>query len=93
MSGIIDELWYGNIESCVSFGKENHKVRQLEKLIGNRQQKIEEILSDEGREVFEKYTEVINEYIPVVQQQSFCDGFTLGTKLTAEAMVKAESVI
>jgi len=93
MAGIISELWYGNIEPCVSFGKENHKVRQLEKLIGNRQQKTEEILSDEGREMFEKYTEAVNEYISVVQQQSFCDGFALGTKLTAEAMVKAESVI
>ena len=77
----------------MTFGKENLKVRQLEKLIGNRRQKIEEILSDEGREGFEKYIEAINEYIAVVQQQSFCDGFTLGTRLTAEAMVKAESVI
>lgn len=45
------------------------------------------------KELFEKYNDCMNEYIAAISEQAFCDGFCVGTKITAEALSAAEELI
>ena len=55
-------------------------------LLQRNGERLEECLDEKENEVFEKYNDCVKECIAVLCEQSFCDGFCLGTKLAAEAL-------
>lgn len=58
-------------------------------MVGNAE-KLEEILNETEKQVFEKYNDCMYEYAAVSNEQSFCGGFCLGAKITMEAIFGAE---
>lgn len=93
MTNTISQLWNGNLEPIRFLGKNNTELKQLEKLMQDNLKKIEENLDDKQKEVFEKYNSCIDEYLVVLSEQAFCDGFCLGTKIFTEAISGAEQVL
>ena len=55
--------------------------------------KIKTKLNDETKENLEKYVDCVNDYVLLISEQSFCDGFCLGSKISAEALVGAEQFL
>ena len=86
MTETIARLWRGELEPARYSGMNNPEIKQLENLLQCNGEKLVEYLSAKGNDIFEKYNDCIKEYISVLSEQSFCDGFCLGTKITAEAL-------
>ena len=85
----IEQLWRGNIDPIANFGCGDNNVNLLEAELCKRFDELEEKYKDE----MIKLRKTINDYINVLQKQSFCEGFSLGTKIIAESFITAETLV
>ncbi len=90
MTKTIAQLWNGNLQPIQYSGKNNSEIKKLEHLLNRHLDNIEKTLNEQSKEVFQKYSDCINEYLLVLCEQCFCDGFCIGTKITSEALNNAE---
>lgn len=86
MMETIVRLWHGELEPVRYAGINDPNIKQLESLLQRNGEKLEKYLDEKGNDIFEKYNDCVKEYISVLSEQSFSDGFCLGTKLVAEAL-------
>ena len=93
MSKTIIKLWNGTLDPIRYLGKNNAEMRQLEDLIQRNLNELEENLNKNEKKLFEKYYDCINEYIIVISEQAFYDGFCRGTKIVAEALNEPEPIM
>ena len=88
MSGAITELWEGIIEpkrpSQIIETRLKHKLYLTEK----QHEELKKSLNEEQKESFEKYCDYREEYNLMLCEQSFCEGFSLGMRLAAEAFIQ-----
>lgn len=90
---IIPQLWNGHLEPIVHSGRYNKELKQLELYMERHLEKLEKILKEEEKLIFEKYSGCVEEYITLISEQSFTDGFSIGTKITVEALNGAEALV
>lgn len=93
MTKTIVELWNGNLNPIAYLATNNKEVKNLENLMQCNLEKLENSIDEKSQEIFEKYNDCINEYINILCEQSFCDGFCLGTKIVTESLNGAEQII
>lgn len=93
MTKTISELWSGNLDPITRLGMNNIEIEKMEKLMSDNYDKLKAKLNDETKEILEKYFDCVNDYVLLISEQSFCDGFCLGTKILAEALVSAEQLL
>lgn len=93
MTKTIAQLWNGSLEPVVHSGKDNQEIKKLENLLSRHLNKLENELDEKSKKLFEKYHDCINEYVILISEQTFCDGFCLGTKITTEALTGAEQIL
>lgn len=79
-------LWNGNLSPVRHLGENNAELRHLEELIKRNTDLLEAQLNDMQKNRWESYFMCIEEYLSLMTEQAFCDGFCLGTKLTTEAL-------
>ena len=84
----IAQLWNGHIEPVRHLGEENPQIDQLKAFMKDTYEKLEKNLDDKNKRLLEKYGRYICEYIVLVSEEAFCDGYCLGTKLTVQALTK-----
>ena len=56
-------------------------------------QELEPLLNDKQTELFRKYRNYCEEYLRLAQESAFCNGYSLATKITAEALLGTEKTI
>lgn len=93
MNNSIAQLWNGNIAPINGLGKNNYEAEQLEELIDHILKGFGEGLTKQQEEQFEKLVNNANEYISMITQEAFCDGFSVGTKLIIDAMTRTENIL
>lgn len=93
MTKTISQLWSGNLDPITRLGMNNIEIDKMEKLMSDNYDKLKDKLNDETKEFLEKYFDCVNDYVLLISEQSFCDGFCLGTKISAEALVSAEQLL
>lgn len=93
MTKTISQLWSGNLDPITRLGMNNIEIEKMEKLMSDNYDKLKDKLNDETKEILEKYFDCVNDYVLLISEQSFCDGFCLGTKISAEALVSAEQLL
>lgn len=93
MTKTISQLWSGNLDPITRLGMNNIEIDKMEKLMSDNYDKLKDKLNDETKEILEKYFDCVNDYVLLISEQSFCDGFCLGTKISAEALVSAERLL
>lgn len=93
MTKTISALWGGNLDPVKHLGEYNLEINKMEKLMSDNYDKLKAKLNDETKEILEKYAECVNDYGLLISEQSFCDGFCLGTKISAEALSASESLL
>ena len=86
----IEQLWQGNIDPIANFGGGHDEVHLLETEICKS---FDDLGESYNEEKILKLREKLNHYARVLQKKSFCDGFSLGCKITSEAFVNAEGLI
>lgn len=93
MSNTIAQLYRGQLDPKSVLGNGNIEMRRIEILIENNFNKLRENLNEETNIILDKYSQCIDEYIVLISEQSFCDGFCLGTRISSEAIGGAERVL
>ena len=84
MTNIISELWYGNIDPSLHLGENNTELKRAEKIFYKNIEKIENTSND--KELIEKIYDSLNEYLSLMCEQAFYNGFCIGTKISAQAL-------
>lgn len=93
MTKTIGMLWGGELSPGQYFGITNTKMRQQDHLVQDALNKLEQTLGESQRELLHQYCNRMEHYQFTAAEQAFCDGFCMGTRLTAEALIGAEKII
>ena len=58
---ILEEFWYGNIEPT-EYDTSSKEYKKLQELICRNEEKLRAAMTDDQKELFEKYTDCVREY-------------------------------
>ena len=81
MSGVIEELWYGNIDPQVQRVEGNKEIKNLLNLMGKNRDDLSTTLTDKQNEILEKYDDCVNEMYGLIELEIFSYAFRLGGRL------------
>ena len=84
---VLEDLWYGNINPHETFLNGNCRFKHLLSLMGRNRDKLSDTLTEQQKELLEKYDEAMNELHSVTEVEAFSYGFRLGVRLMIEASV------
>ena len=93
MTKFIEQLWHGNLEPSAYSGTKNKEIKRLENLMHKNLKSLEDEMNEKAKDVFGRYNCCIEEYISILTEQAFCDGFSIAIKLMTEAYGKAEEIV
>ena len=85
---VLEDLWYGNINPHETYLNGNCRFKHLLSLMGKSRDKLSDTLTEQQKELLEKYDDVINEMHSISEVESFSCGFSLGVRL----MMKSVSI-
>lgn len=82
---ILEEFWYGNIEST-EYDTSSKEYKKLQELICRNEEKLKATMTNEQKELFEKYTDCMWEHQTNTDCSIFQNGFKLGARMVLEVM-------
>ena len=82
---ILEEFWYGNIEPT-EYDTSSKEYKKLQELICRNEEKLRASMTDEQKELFEKYTDCVGECRTIADCLIFQNGFKLGARMMLEVM-------
>ena len=88
MKSIINELWHGNIVPQEDSRNNSGEMKELMGYIARHSEDLEKLLTDEQREIFDKFRECRNEYVSLAEAAIFEYAFKLGARLTLESLTE-----
>ena len=83
---ILEELWYGNIEPAEYDASPSKEYKELLHLISRNEEKLQATMTDEQKELFERYTDCVRENQVITDCLIFQTGFKLGARMMLEVM-------
>lgn len=83
---ILEDLWYGNIDPHEAILSDNRHYKSLLAIMGKNRDKLADTLTDQQRELLEKYDDVINEMHSITEVEAFSSGFSLAVRLMSECV-------
>lgn len=88
MAGVIEELWYGNIDPQTQRVEGNSEIKVLLNLMGKNRDELSGTLTDKQKEILEKYDDCVNEMYCIIERKTFEYGFRLGGRLMCETLTE-----
>ena len=82
---ILEEFWYGNIEPT-EYGTSPKEYKKQVELICKNEEKLKATMTDEQKELFEKYADCVREHQINTDCLIFQNGFKLGARMMLEVM-------
>ena len=79
-------IWYGNIEPTEYDTSSCKEHKKLLELICRNEEKLRATMTDEQKELFEKYTECVREHQTITDCLIFQNSFKLGARMMLEVM-------
>lgn len=86
MSQTIIDLWRGDIGPIDRCGFGDREANMLSLQMERTETKVESCLTDEQKELFQAFVQKTDRYYARMMELAFQEGFSLGSKLTAEAL-------
>ena len=83
---LLEEFWYGNIEPMEYDTSSYKEYKKLLELICRNEEKLKATMTDEQKELFEKYTDCVREYQTIADYLLFQNSFKLGARMIIEVM-------
>ena len=83
---ILEEFWYGNIEPTEYDTSSNKEYEKLVELICRNEEKLKATMTDEQKELFEKYEVCVQARQTVTDCLIFRNRFKLGARMMLEVM-------
>ena len=86
MQNILHELWYDNISPYADAVQETDEVKDMKEFAAKHYDMLREGLTDQQKEVLEKFVECDTELTSMREREIFKYAFRLGAKITFEVM-------
>ena len=86
MKRTITALWNGNLAPCDRCGADDPELFHLIDLMERNRENLYEITDPQQQKIFEKYVVCADEYLELLTERAFCDGFCLAGKLLTETL-------
>lgn len=83
---LLEEFWYGNIEPTEYDTSSNKEHKKLVEQIYRNEENLKATMTDEQKELFEKYTDCVRENQVITDCLIFQNGFKLGARIMLEVM-------
>ena len=83
---LLEEFWYGNIEPTEYDTNSCKEYKEVLRLITRNEEKLQATMTDEQKELFEKYTDYVREYQTITDCLLFQNSFKLGDRMMVEIM-------
>ena len=83
---ILEEFWYGNIEPTEYNTSSCTEYTKLQELICRNEEKLRATMTDQQKELFEKYTDCTREFQTITDCLIFQNGFKFGARIRLEVM-------
>ena len=83
---ILEEFWYGNIEPTDYDTSSCKEYKKLLELICRNEEKLQDTLTDEQKELFSRYVDCMREFQTMADCLLFQHSFKLGTRMMVELM-------
>ena len=88
MSSIIEEFYYGNIESQSLSTDITPKLKKKLSALVKKEEELSAMLPEKERELFANYVNAHNEFSSISNSDSFISGFRLGARFTYDTFIK-----
>lgn len=82
---VLEDLWYGNIRPVETYIEGNMEYKRLLRLASKNRERLENELSQNQLDLFEKYNTSANEMNSVSETAAFKFGFNLAVWLLTES--------
>ena len=86
MSKILDELWYGNVCPNDGYRESSKEARELLGYIANHHDRLQKGLTDEQKEILQKFDDCYAELTDINEREIFSYGFRLGARIAIEVL-------
>ena len=83
---ILEEFWYGNIEPAEYDTSSGKEYKELLQLISRNEDKLLATMTEEQKELFNKYADCVREYQVMAECLLFQNSFRLGGRMMLEVM-------
>ena len=83
---LLEEFWYGNIEPTDYDASSDKEYKKLQELICRNEEKLRATMTDEQKELFEKYSDCVREHQNITDCLIFQNSFKLGARMMREVM-------
>ena len=83
---ILEEFWYGNIEPTEYDTYSCKEYKKLQELICRNEEKLLATMTDEQKELFDRYTDALREHQALAERLLFQSSFKLGARMMLEVM-------
>ena len=88
MSNIIEDFYYGNLESQEINSELTPKLKKELSNLAEKEEQLTARLRGEDKELFQNYVSAYVEFSTTSNSDSFISGFRLGAKFTYDTFVK-----
>ena len=86
MRSIINELWHGNICPQTDSRNNSPEMKQLMEYMARHHDDLLKTMTDEQKEIFEKFDDCWSEYMSIAEKAIFVYAFKLGGRLMLEML-------
>ena len=86
MKSILEELWYGNICPETDSRTTTPEMKQLMKYMAQHHDNLMETMTDEQKDIFERFDDCWGEYASLAEKSIFVYAFKLGMRLAIEVL-------
>ena len=90
MRTVINELWNGNIIPQEDSRNNSPEMKELMEYMARHHDDLLKTMSDEQKEIFEKFDDCWSEYVSLAESAIFEYAFRLGARLTIETLQDTE---
>ena len=88
MFDTLKDFYRGRLVPDEKDGPNRPYIQDLLQLRDNNRERLCQGLTEEQKEILEKYDRQTTEMIELIREDSFISGYRMGTRLTAEAFTK-----
>ena len=88
MKSIINELWHGNICPQTDSRNNSPEMKELMEYMARHHEDLLKTMTDEQKEIFEKFHDCWSEYASLSDEALFEYAFQLGARLTMEILTE-----
>ena len=86
MKSIINELWHGNVCPLTDSRNNSPEMKQLMEYMARHHDDLLKAMTDEQKEIFEKFHDCWNEYMSLAEAAIFEYAFKLGMQIAIETL-------